>query len=307
MPYNARTDGRAEVGSGWHVHSDRPHIFDPESRTTVVVGRSRGGIRDAYHFLLSASWWLDVSLITATFLGANVVFACAYALLGGVANARPGSFVDAFFFSVQTMGTIGYGEMHPVSLFANLLVTCEAVCGLLLTALATGLVFAKFSAVRPRVVFSRRAVVTPLDGVPTLMLRIANERGNYIASVEVRLTLMRTERTREGRTLYRMRELVPVSPRSPAFSRGLTVMHTIDASSPLNGATADSLRSSDAEIIVTFVGIDGTTGQYVHARGSYLDDEILFNHHLADMVTELPDGRIEVNLRHFNEVEPDVS
>jgi len=287
--------------------SDRPHIFDPERRTSVVVGRRRWGLRDAYHFLLRAPWWVDVSLITAAFLGANLVFACAYRFLGGVANARPGSFGDAFFFSVQTMGTIGYGEMYPVSLTANLLVTCEAVLGLVLTALATGLVFAKFSTVRPRVVFARRAVVTALDGLPTLMVRINNERGNYIASVEVQLTLMRTERTQEGRTLYRMRDLIPLRSRSPAFSRGLTAMHVINESSPLYRATAESMRSSDAEVIVTLTGIDDTTGQYVHARWSYLDDEVLFDHHYADMVTELPDGRIRVDLRQFNEIEPDAT
>jgi inward rectifier potassium channel len=284
---------------------DRPHIFDPEQRTTVVIGRRRWGLRDAYHFLLRASWWVDVALITATFLSANLVFACAYRVLGGVANARPGSFADAFFFSVQTMGTIGYGQMYPVSMASNLLVTCEAVSGLVLTALATGLVFAKFSAVRPRVVFARCAVVTPLDGVPTLMIRINNERGNYIGSVEVQFTLIRTERTREGRTLYRMRDLVPLRSRSPAFSRGLTAMHVINESSPLYGATPDSLRSSDAEIVVTLTGVDDTTGQYVHARCSYLDDEVLFDHHFADMVTELPDGRIQVDLRQFNTVEAD--
>jgi inward rectifier potassium channel len=271
----------------------------------VVLGRPRWGIRDAYHFLLGASWWMDLAVITGTFLGANLIFGCAYAVLGGVANARPGSFVDAFFFSVQTMGTIGYGVMHPVSLTANLLVTCEAVFGLVLTALATGLVFAKFSSVRPRVVFARQAVITRLNGVPTLMIRVSNERGNYIAEVEVRLVLMRTERTREGRTLYRLHDLIPVRSRAPAFSRGLSVMHIIDERSPLNGATAESLRNSDAEMIVTLIGIDATTGQYVHARCSYLDDEILLGHHFVDVLTELPDGRMQLDLRNFHEVEPD--
>jgi inward rectifier potassium channel len=283
----------------------RPHLFDPERATAVVLGRQRWGIRDAYHFFLGAPWWVDVSLIASIFVGANLCFACAYALLGGVANARPGSFEDAFFFSVQTMGTIGYGEMYPVSRAANLLVTCEALFSLVLTALATGLVFAKFSAVRPRVVFSRRAVITKVDGVPTLIVRIGNERGNYIAEVEVRMALMRTERTLEGRTLYRVRDLVLVRSRGPAFSRGMTAMHTIDEASPLMGATPDSLRISDAELIVTLMGIDGTTGQYVHARCSYLDDEVLFGHHFSDMVTELPDGRIRIDLRKFNEIEPD--
>lgn len=285
--------------------SYRPHIFDPERRTTVVLGRRRWGLRDAYHFLLAASWWLDVALITSAFLGANLIFACGYWALGGVANARAGSFGDAFFFSVQTMGTIGYGVMHPVSLAANLLVTCEAVFGLILTALATGLIFAKFSAVRPRFVFTRRAVITPLDGVPTLMVRVGNERGNYVAEVEVRLAVMRTERTLEGRTLYRTRDLLPVRSRSLAFSRGMTVMHTIDKNSPLYGAKPDSLRSSDAEIILTLRGIDSTTSQFVHARCSYLDDEILFDHHLAEMLTELPDGRMQLDLRQFDKIEPD--
>jgi inward rectifier potassium channel len=289
------------------VRTDRPHIFDPERRTTVVKGRPRWGIRDAYHFLLGASWWVALALITGTFLGANLIFACAYAVLGGVANARPGSFADAFFFSVQTMGTIGYGQMHPTSPAANLLVTGEAVFGLVLTALATGLVFAKFSSVRPRVVFGRYAVITRIDGVPTLVVRVGNERGNYIAEVEVRLVLMRTERTREGRTTYRFRDLPPVRSRAPAFSRGLQVMHTIDERSPLNGATADTLRKSDAELIVTLIGIDATTGQYVHAHCSYLDEEILFGHRFVDILTELPDGRMELDLGHFHQVEPDGS
>jgi inward rectifier potassium channel len=157
------------------------------------------------------------------------------------------------------------------------------------------------------VVFARKAVITRIDGVPTLVVRISNERGNYIAEVEVRLVLMRTESTREGRTLYRLRDLIPVRSRAPAFSRGLQVMHTIDERSPLDGATADTLRKSDAELIVTLIGIDVTTGQYVHARCSYLDDEILFGHRFVDMLTELPDGRMELDLSHFHRVEPDGS
>jgi inward rectifier potassium channel len=283
----------------------RYRLFDPERQTTEVVGAPPRTIRDAYHFLLAAPWWVDLALIAGAFLLANVVFALGYVAVGGVGNARPGSFADAFFFSIETMATIGYGEMFPASTTAHVLVSFEAVFGLVVTALATGLVFAKFSIVRPRVVFARKAVITPVDGVPTLMVRVGNQRGNFIAEVEVRLALMRTEISREGRTFYRMRDLTPVRSRAPAFSRGLTVMHTIDAGSPLAGATAESLRACDAELLVTLMGIDGTTGQYVHARCSYLDDEILFGHRYADVLSELPDGRMLLDLRHFNEVEPD--
>jgi inward rectifier potassium channel len=284
---------------------DRPRVFDPESRTTDLVGRPRATFRDAYHLLLSAPWWVDLAVIAGAFLAVNLVFAGLYLAVGGIARARPASFADAFFFSVQTLATIGYGEMHPVTLGANLLVTVEALLGLMITALATGLVFAKFSVVRPRVIFARVAVITPIDGVPTLMVRVGNERGNYIADAAVRLVLMRTERSAEGTILYRMRDLAPVRERSPAFARGWTVMHSIDASSPLDGSTPGSLRASDAELLITIVGVDATTGQFVHARWSYLDDEILFGHRYVDLVTELPDGRVRLDLRHFHDVVPD--
>jgi len=286
---------------------DRPRVFDPESRTTELIGRPRATFRDAYHLLISAPWWVDLAVIAAIFLAVNLVFAGLYLAVGGVAEARPGSFADAFFFSVQTLATIGYGQMHPVSAGANVLVTVEALFGLVITALATGLVFARFSVVRPRFVFARVAVVTVLDGVPTLVVRVGNERGSYIVDAAVRLVLLRTERTAEGATLYRMRDLTPIRERSPAFARGWTVMHAIDGSSPLHGATPESLRASDSELLVTLVGVDGTSGQYVHARHSYLDDEILFGRRYVDMVTELPDGRIRIDLRRFHEVEPDAA
>jgi inward rectifier potassium channel len=284
---------------------DRPRVFDPESRTTELVGRPRATLRDAYHLLLSAPWWVALGFIAGIFLGVNIVFAGLYLVVGGVGGARPGSFADAFFFSVQTLATIGYGVMHPVSRAANVLVTVEALLGLIVTALATGLVFAKFSVMRPRVVFARVAVVTPLEGVPTLMVRVANERGNYIVDATVRLVLMRTERPREGGTLYRMHELPPLRERSLAFARGWVVMHAIGPTSPLYGATPESLRSGDAELLVTLEGTDGTTGQFVHARHSYLDDEILFGRRYSDIMSELPDGRVRLDLRRFHDVEPD--
>ena len=165
-PLGISQERRRRQGTLRRTLPDRPHVFDPESRTTELLGRPRATVRDAYHLLLQAPWWVNLLVIAGVFLAVNLVFAGLYLAVGGVARARPGSFADAFFFSVQTLATIGYGEMHPVSVAANL------------TALATGLVFAKFSVVRPRVVFARVAV--------------------DIADASVQLTLMRTERTAEG-------------------------------------------------------------------------------------------------------------
>src|SRR5262249_25294121 len=158
----------------------------------------------------------------------NAVFACLYLAIGGVGNAKPGSFADVFFFSVQTMGTIGYGQMFPQSFLANCLVVVEAVLGLLVTAVATGLGFTKFSQSTARILFSRHVTITPWDGVPTLMFRVSNERGNQIIEAQLRVVLIRTEKTREGVTFYRMVDLPLTRDRSPAFTRSWSCMHVID-------------------------------------------------------------------------------
>jgi inward rectifier potassium channel len=139
-----------------------------------VIGDRRRPLRDLYHGIMALSWPATIVFIAGGFLVANAVFALAYFVAGGVAHAVPGSFADSFFFSVQTMGTIGYGAMYPESFTANVLVVVETIVGLTLLALATGLVFAKFSHPTARVMFTREAVISPVNGVPTLMFRIGN-------------------------------------------------------------------------------------------------------------------------------------
>ncbi|RPH72080.1 MAG: ATP-sensitive inward rectifier potassium channel 10 [Myxococcaceae bacterium] len=259
----------------------------------------------AYRRLLSAPPGVVLAVIAGLFLAVNLVFAVLYLTVGGIAHARPGSFADAFFFSVQTLATIGYGEMHPVSLVANLIVTIEALLGPILTVMGTGLVFARASAVHPRVAFARVAVVTPLEGVPTLMVRVRSEQWSSIAGALVRLTLIRTERDAEGQTLHRMRDLALTRELSPLSAGELTMIHSINASSPLHGATPGSLRASGAELFATVVGIDGPTGQLVQAGHRYTTHDILFGRRFVSRVTELPGPRMRLDLQGFDEVGPD--
>src|SRR5437867_9036654 len=178
----------------------------------------RGLFGDLYHHLVSAPWSHLLAAIGGLYLAANALFAFAYlAQPGSIEHARPGSFVDAFFFSVQTMATIGYGKLVPRSGFANVLVTVEALIGLLGVAMVTGLVFAKFSRPTARVLFSRHAVVAPHDGVPCLMFRMANARGNNIVHAQLQVVLAREEATREGdrmrrfHALARFHDVVPLA------------------------------------------------------------------------------------------------
>lgn len=286
-----------------HVHR-RPSLFNDDEETTLVVGTRPPRLHDLYHVLLRSPWWVDVLIISGLFFAANLLFAMGYLLSGGIANARPGSFQDAFFFSVQTMGTIGYGTMYPVTLTAHLLVTLQSLAGIFVLALATGIIFAKFSIPRARVVFSRSIAIHPMDGVPTLTFRIANERKNYLAEAQVRLSLMRTECTREGVELYRMRDLHLVRDRSPAFVRTWTVLHPITPESPLFGRTPEDLAEDETQIIVTLMGIDGTSSQTLHARHAWLHEEVRWGARLADIIEELGDGRIRLDMARFHDVVP---
>jgi inward rectifier potassium channel len=270
----------------------------------TVVGAPRQTLRDVYYLFLRASWTLAIAFIVVTYLGINAVFAAAYLALGGVANMHGRSFWDAFCFSVQTMGTIGYGSMYPTSVAANVVMITESVVSLLVTAVATGLVFAKFSRSSARVVFSKHAVIGPMDGVPTLMLRVGNERGNAILEATIRVAMMRTEHLKEGGIFYRMTDLELTRDRSPAMARSWTVLHPIDESSPLRGMTPESMVKDELEILVNLVGTDDTSLQPVHARRRYLDREILWGARHADVLSEGDDGNLILDVRRFHEVLP---
>jgi inward rectifier potassium channel len=233
-----------------------------------------------------------------------VVFAGLYLMFPGeVANLAPGDFPNAFFFSVETFGTIGYGYLYPKGLEANLIMTVETFVGLVYVALATGLVFARVSRPTARVTFSRQAVVTEFDGEPMLMFRAANRRANQILEAEVTIALARDVRTLEGSDIRRFDELVVRRSRSPLFAYTWTVMHHIDEASPLWGATPEILQAQNVELIVVLSGVDDRYAQRVHARYSYQADEIVWNKRMADVLTIGPTGRRVIDYRRFHDLE----
>jgi len=279
-------------------------VFDTKQNATEVVGLPRAKARDIYHSLLRASWRWTLAVIAGAFVAANLAFAAIFTVGGGIANARHGSLADAFFFSVETMGTVGYGEMYPQTRLAHVLVVCEVICSLLLVAMATGLVFAKVSRPTARILFSRNAVIAPMDGAPTLMFRVANARGNLVVAAEFQVVLLRTEHTEEGQTIYRMRDLQLSRQRVPSLTRTYLALHRIDETSPLHGATPEILERDEVQLVVALVGIDGTTSQTIYAGHDYLFDEIRFGVRFADMLSELPDGRLRADYGKFDELVP---
>ncbi|MDP9033547.1 MAG: ion channel, partial [Myxococcota bacterium] len=274
------------------------------SQSFVKLGVVRRPLTDLYVFLLTTRWWSLFASMLLFYLISNSAFALAYLLGGGVENARPGNFADAYFFSVQTMATIGYGKMTPISTFANIVVSFEALFGLVAIAIATGLMFAKFSQPRARVIFSKYAVVAMRDGVQSLMLRLANERKTGLVEAQLRLVLVRDETTAEGEPVRRFHTLHLARASTAVFALSWTAIHPIDETSPLYGETPESLESAQADLVASLVGMEEATTQTVHARYAWKSGEILFGHRFVDIVVQLPDGRRGLDYSRFDQVEP---
>ncbi|MEA5616978.1 ion channel [Cronbergia sp. UHCC 0137] len=282
----------------------RTHIKIRNGRFEIMgMGTWHSYLRDPYHLLLTIPWTGFLILICVFYIAINTVFALAY-ILGGdcIANAQPGSFLDAFFFSVQTLASIGYGAMYPKTTYANIIVTIEAMIGVMGIALMTGLAFARFSRPTARVIFSKVAVITLHDGVPTLMFRTANQRRNMILEAQMRVYLMRDEITAEGQALRRIYDLQLLRKQTPNFSLSWTVMHAIDEFSPLYQITPELLFKTHSLLIVSLSGIDETVSQVVHARHSYPAHEILWNHRFVDIMHHTPDGHRYVDYSQFHNV-----
>jgi inward rectifier potassium channel len=292
--------------------SDRPPLrplpgttqLPKRGRVAVVRGQDASRYTDFYHAVLMAPWWLLFLELAAFFVLVNVVFALLYlADPQGLKGLQPGQFWNAFLFSIETIGSINYTVLIPQTTYANVIVSLEAFAGLLIIAVFTGIIFARFSRPYARVLFSRVAVITPFDGVPTLMFRTANQRGNQVLDASMRVNLAYQHTTREGLTIRRFVELKLVRDRTALFALSWTLMHHIDETSPMYGITLDRMVEGEMEIICMLSGTDDTMAEQIYARHSYQPDCILENRHFVDVLGLTPSGRRVVDLTRFHDTE----
>ena len=280
-----------------------PGVFGRETGQVARIGFEKSGWRDTYHFMMTIPVFGLLLGLAGAWIAANGVFACLYLLFpNDIAHARPGSFADAFFFSVQTMATIGYGDMYPQDLAANLIATTETVYGMMTMALSTGLLFARVSRPTARMTFSRIAVIDDFDGKPHLMFRVANQRRNQIVEAQMRFYVLRLETSFEGVEMRRFHDLALVRDHTPVFALTWTVMHRIDEASPLHGVTPEMMRAEDMTLVCTMTGTDETFAQTVYARYAYNADTVRWKARFADIFTIDPDGRRAVDYTRFHDV-----
>jgi inward rectifier potassium channel len=288
------------------AHTRRVRMI-PRGRPEALlrIGQEDRWWHDLYHEMNTISWPRFLLIAVAIYLTANVVFAGLYLLQpGAIGSARPGDFGDAFFFSVQTMATIGYGKLTPDTVYANLLVTVQTVFAMLLLALTTGMMFARFSRPTARVLFSRNAIIGIYNGQPVLSFRIANERKNQILQAEVTISMLRTEPVLEGGTMRRFYEMKLLRSRTPVFALTFQVLHPIDQDSPLFGLTAADLAAEEAEFVILMTGIDATVSQPIHARFSYSHEDLLWSHRFVDLFGYTETGAAAIDMRNFHHAVP---
>jgi inward rectifier potassium channel len=261
--------------------------------------------RDVYRWLLGLSWPQFAAFVASLYVGLNLLFAALYSFQqDSIAGTTGGSwFFDCFFFSVQTLATVGYGHMYPQTLYGHIVSTSEIMSGIFLLAVMTGLIFVRFSRPIARVLFSDSIVIAPLNGKPTLMVRIGNENHHSMVEAKFRIMFSRDEPLLEGGDFRYFYILKLQFDRLTVFPAALTLRHTIDETSPLFGATPESLESSRVLFIVSVVGIDPVIAAAVQTQKDYSWRDVRFGERFVEIYTEHGGGRLTVDYGRLHDTE----
>jgi inward rectifier potassium channel len=272
------------------------------SREIIAEGLRLNFWADISHRCMTASWPAFIGGAVLVFVVFNAIFALFY-WIGDqpIANVPGGAYIDYLYFSIETLSTAGYGDMHPQTHYGHFVATVELFTGIFSMSLMTGLIFARFSRPNARLLFADHPVVTDHEGKPTLMIRFANERHNIIGNATARLWLLRNEMSREGGASRRFYELPLVRNEHPVLALSWTLYHVLSGESPLYALDANDLAASSVSLVVVVSGYDVVAAQIVHARKSYDHSDILFGHRYADILDTTEDGRLKIDYGRFHE------
>jgi inward rectifier potassium channel len=271
-------------------------------REIITEGLHLSFWADISHRCMTASWPAFIGGAALVFVAFNAVFAFFY-WIGNqpVSNVPDGAYIDYLYFSIETLSTAGYGDMHPDTHYGHFIATVELFTGIFSMSLMTGLIFARFSRPNARLLFADNPVIFNHDGKPTLMLRLANERHNIISNATAKLWLFKNIVSMEGESLRRFYELLLTQNQNPGLALSWTLYHVLDETSPLYGLNTDDLAAFKASLVVVVSGYDVVAAQTVHARKSYDHSDIRFGHRYADILDTSEDGRLRVDYGRFHD------
>jgi inward rectifier potassium channel len=285
----------------------KTHVVRAGNREMETRGLPQGFWSDLYHRSLTVYWPVFFGTAAAIFISLNAIFAFLFWLgKDPVANVAPNLPLplSLFYFSIETLATVGYGDMHPQTNYGHLVATVEIFTGMSFLAVMTGLIFARFSRPRARFLFADNPVVAVHQGQPTLMIRLANARDNTISQATARLWLFRLEYTAEGYQLRRFHELKLDRHEHPMFMLSWTVFHTIDERSALYGMTEPDLVATDTALVLNLTGVDDKSAQQLYARRLYAHSDIKWNYRYKDISTVSPSGRLLIDYHMFHDIVP---
>ena len=282
--------------------TSKPRVVQLGGREVITEGLNLNFWADISHRCMTASWPAFIAGAVLVFVVFNAVFAVFY-WIGDqpIANVPGGAYIDYLYFSIETLSTAGYGDMHPQTHYGHFISAVELFTGIFSMSLMTGLIFARFSRPNARLLFADNPVVSHHEGQPTLMVRFANERHNIIGNATARLWLLRDEVSREGRSFRRFYELPLVRSEHPALALSWTLYHVVGEQSPLHGLDADDLDAAGVSLVVVVSGYDVVAAQIVHGRRSYDHSDIRFGHRYADILDTSEDGRLRIDYGRFHE------
>ena len=286
-----------------------PVVINRDGSLNIHRPKERGKLfSDLYHYFLSISWPKFFGLIATAYILANLLFAVLYFLCGADAlagiqkSSALSQFSDCFFFSVQTLATIGYGRISPISFWPNILVAIEAFCGVLGLAVITGVLYGRFSRPTARLIFSNNAIIGQYNGRSCFTFRVANARLNQIAEAHMTLTLTKNETSQEGETSRKFYTMKLERDYSPLFALSWTLRHFIDEDSPLFGMDENKMRDAQVVIFASLLGMDDTFSQTITARSVYRYDEIVYNKRFKDILL-WENGKVRINLKGIHDMD----
>jgi inward rectifier potassium channel len=279
------------------------HLVSLGGREIEARGLADNFWTDLYHRAMTVYWPTFFGTAAAIFVVLNAVFAFLYWLGNDpIANVAANEPLGLFYFSVETLATVGYGDMHPQNHYGHLIATIEIFTGMSFVAVMFGLIFARFSRPRARFIFAQHPVVTIHQGQPTLMIRIANERNNTISQAIARLWMMRMETTAEGTRFRRYYELLLDRHEHPMFMLSWSIFHVIDETSPLYRVTPADLAAADVALTLNVSGVDDNSAQYLYARKLYNHQDIRWKHRYRDITSFSEQGTIVIDYSVFHEI-----
>jgi inward rectifier potassium channel len=282
--------------------TSKPRIVLLGGREVIAEGLNLSFWADISHRCMTASWPAFIAGAALVFVAFNALFASLYWIGEQPVSNVPGSgYIDYLYFSIETLSTAGYGDMHPQTHYGHFIAAVELFTGIFSMSLMTGLIFARFARPNARLLFADHPVISNHDCKQTLMVRFANERHNIIGNASARIWLLRNEASLEGRSFRRFYELPLVRNEHPALALSWTLYHVLDEQSPLYGLNADDLERSGVSLIVVVSGYDVVAAQTVHARKSYDHADIRIGQRYADILDVSEDGRLRIDYGKFHE------